>query len=297
MQYISVIKQVVLDSFYLNFKQVHRLFTHEDGIYYHIHKILGFIILGHFGYRIINIFRYGNLGFNDSNEILGWIILHALLHITSFQFIISNRRNKVYNIIWPEMRWHSLIFAYRSLLSILVIWLGNNGIISSIQTHIIRCLLVIMTMISADYVTNIYKGEPTMRENPYPSYVSKYFIQFHNLFYSISQVYATLNIIIRGYDEIFLTLVAIQTAPFCMTLVKKGLLRPLGWHVYYTLALGINYYYGRQHGYNDLISPKLIVLFFVMLRFRCNVNKYILWTIIMSIYTYQFMNTKSITSW
>jgi hypothetical protein len=155
-----------------------------------------------------------------------------------------------------------------------------------------------MTMVSADYVTNIYKNvstSTTMRDNPYPSYISEYFIQIHNLFYSISQVFATLNIINRGYDEVFLTLVAIQTAPFCMTLVKKGILKPLGWHVYYTLALSINYYYGRINEYDDIISPKLIVFIFAVLRFRCNVNKYILWTMIINLYTYNYIIKNGIT--
>lgn len=122
-----------------------------------------------------------------------------------------------------------------------------------------------------------------MRDNPYPEYIPKWTITLHNYFYSISQVFATMNILTcKDIDKIFLLLIPIQTAPFGMTLVKKGIIDQSGWHVYYTIALLINY---LSVPHTILIPNKLywiLSLIFSLLRFKYRVNKYILWSLIIS---------------
>jgi len=41
------------------------------------------------------------------------LALHCVcVYVTSFQFHVPDRRNLKYNVIWAEMRWYTLIFAY-----------------------------------------------------------------------------------------------------------------------------------------------------------------------------------------
>lgn len=272
--------------------QTKRLFTHEDGNFFHLHKLLGFLTLLNFTYRLSHWYAHGNLGLDSSYYTLFWIGIHTMLHITSFQFHISSRRNMVYNIIWPEMRWHSMIFAYRSLLVLLLGWLytSSNNLLIGDKIHLLRGPIVIGTMIFADMVTNHYKNDKTtMRGNPYPSYVSERFIKIHNLFYSTSQIFATMNMLFRGNDMVFLTLIPIQTAPFCMTLVKKGIIDQMSWHVLYTLAVLISYYYGACDGIH-VIMFKLLVFFIVFGRFYLKLNKYLLWSFPIAYQIYVVLN-------
>lgn len=273
----------------MNLRQIHRLSTHEDGRFAHAHKIFGFLALGHMMWRMYLLHATGNMGFKtrrdkeglDAWYDLAWIGVHAALHITSFQFILSNRRNKVYNIIWPEMRWHTMIFSYRSIITWLVLWLD-------VDSWPARVAIVFATIICADIVTWYYKhhgkveeSDSTMRGNPYPEWVPWWAIKAHNYFYSTSQVLATLNILnARDTEHIFSLLIAIQTAPFGMTLVKKGIIRQTGWHVFYTAALLYNYWVGWCNfgpGYLAQRFYWVSLVYFCTMRFGLGLNKYFLW--------------------
>ena len=105
--------------------QVHRLITHEDRHIMHIHKTLGVLVLGHIFYRMNLIIKLGDSGLAASPWTPLWLVIHALLHVSSFQFRLPSKRNRTYNIIWPEFRLHSMIFAYRSILSVLLMWMGG----------------------------------------------------------------------------------------------------------------------------------------------------------------------------
>ena len=141
-----------------------------------------------------------------------------------------------------------------------------------------------------------------MRSNPYPHYLPAACTRVHNLFYSSSQALATLNIVTCvNMDRVFAILLAVQTAPFCMTLVKKGVLTQAGWHLYYTLALLANYALvltpwvedpqGRIEGTGAFDScafcgrvPDALYLTlafaFPIARFGMGLNKYFLWSVV-----------------
>ena len=142
--------QTIKDSLYINPKQSHRLVTHEDSRFAHAHKIFGVLAIGHFLYRLYLWYQTGDMQFTPTPYTLGWIASHAALHITSFQFILPNRRNQVYNIIWPEMRLHSMFFAYRALLVMLVIYGEQTGIIPLHLDQWLRGAIVIMTMVAVE---------------------------------------------------------------------------------------------------------------------------------------------------
>jgi hypothetical protein len=259
--------------------QLHRLTTHED--YFNTHKICGVLVLGHFIYRLLLWYQndFNGIYMDYSQWTPFWIIIHLFLHITSFSFKLSSHRNRTYNIIWPEMRWHSMIFAYRSLLAMLVQWLGNKSYIDKIYVDIMKSLIILGTIILADVVTYYYKNDATtMRGNPYPKWVPSWYIPYHNLYYSISQIMATMNILF--YDDmgkLFLLLIPIQTAPLCMTLVKKGIIDQFGWHFYYTIALGINYIYGFINNNESVPHFYILTMIVIIGRLKYNLNKYYLW--------------------
>jgi hypothetical protein len=190
-----------------------------------------------------------------------------------------------------------MLFAYRSLVAMTIQWYANKGYLSNYIVDYSKGIIVLGTIFLADSVTQYYKSknllenkDSTMRGNPYPVGTPKWYINLHNLFYSISQVLATLNILChKDMGKLFIILLPIQTAPFCMTLVKKGIIDQTGWHVYYTLALLMNYVYGTLRDYPSIIPSKIywgMAIAFSVLRFGANVNKYLLWIPIVMVQMY-----------
>lgn len=266
-----------------------KLVTKEDSHYFHMHKILGSACMVNFLYRIY-LFASSiehDLGFNiGSNVYLYTMFVHTLLHVSSFQFILSPRRNPVYNIIWPEMRWHSLLFAYRSLI-IMFLFMFQYHLYTELFS-VARFITVMLTMYAADYVTSVLppsNNTTTMRGNPYPKDTAEYIIKYLNLFYSISQVFATLHMLFApSADYIYLTLIPIQTAPFGMTLQRKGIISQFGWHLFYTVAILSNYLYSAVHIYKPELMWMYMIIFSI-LRFRYKMNKYFLWSLIYLIHS------------
>jgi hypothetical protein len=285
-----------MDALTIRTGQFHRLVTHEDA--YHAHKTLGVLCALHFAYRTMLGFLHGTMFFAPTVATLALIAMHTALHATAFQFFISNRRNKVYNIIWPEMRWHTAAFAQRSLWTMLLVWLADRGAISSAASIAARPALVIGTMVVADVATMVHGSQSTtMRDNPYPSYVPARIVKWHNMFYAISQILATMNILVAtAMDRPFLSLLAIQTAPFGMTLVKKGVITQAGWHLWYTLALLLNYAYALVSIETGAISTAAYFATastVAVLRFRYRVNKYLLWTLASATVLFHFFSSDS----
>lgn len=277
-----------------NRKQIHRLSTHEDANFGHLHKVIGFVSLGHYGYRWWRWSQQGDMGFDNTWTTLAWILFHMSLHVTSFQFHLSAKRNRVYNVIWPEMRWHTMIFAYRSFVTMLALWLANGGGASLlhfdpdlVRPHLslIRPLIILATMVFADLATHYYgSAENTMRGNPYPAGTPSVVSGALNYFYSISQAAATLRLLgTSSVEGAFVVALPIQLAPFLMTLVKKGLITQGGWHFWYTASLLTGY----VHSILTVTAPPHLfdwermvayLMVFAFSRFVLRVNKYVIWT-------------------
>ena len=272
----------------VNLNQVHRLVTHEDARFGHVHKIIGFATLGHYAYRW---WRWtvddGDMGFRADWATLAWILLHASLHVSSFQFHLSTKRNRVYNIIWPEMRWHAMIFAYRSFVTMVAVWLAEAAPTMLVRSnmHLIRPAIVLGTMACADVATAHYGStEQTMRGNPYPEGTPAFVIQMLNCFYSLSQAGATLRILSTSdMGTAFTVALPIQLAPFLMTLVKKGLITQGGWHFWYAASLVSAYVYSsvspRGPSVMDVEHTIAYLAAFALARFVFRMNKYLIWTV------------------
>jgi hypothetical protein len=151
-------------------------------------------------------------------------------------------------------------------------------------------------MAAADAVTEWYGQDTTMRANPYPTGTSKEFILWHNRFYSASQFGATMAIMFRGADSAFLALLPIQTAPFLMTLVKKGILNQAEWHIWYTVALLTNWIHalvGRGNDANTVSTLTYMTIFFgaTIARLHYRVNKYAIWATVWGLKALKFDQT------
>jgi hypothetical protein len=217
------------------------------------------------------------------------IFFHALLSGTSFIFKLSSNRIRITPIIWPEGRLHSIIFAYRSIIIMYIFfiyWYTQYELL-----NYLRGIVVLLTIVCADNVTDYYKlylktldqNDSTMRKMPSPSYIPVIILNNLNIFYSISQIFATMNCIFAiDIDRIFIILLPIQIAMFLMTLAKKNIITSAGWHLWYSLALLTNYYiplYSNKFPYD--IYEKIIFfglsLYFIIFRLKYNYNKYYLW--------------------
>ena len=107
-----------------NIKQ--KLFTREDKPHrvFGVHKILGLGCLLHFVYRfavVATAFR-PDMGFTATWDTVVLLGMHALLSSSSLIFRIPRKRIVEGSRIWPEYRLHSIIFAYRSLACMALVW-------------------------------------------------------------------------------------------------------------------------------------------------------------------------------
>lgn len=267
-----------------NLRNTPKLITKEDP--FHIHKTLGLLTTTHFIYRayIAYVTPSHQMGFipRDPFTLLG-LLCHVALSGTSLVFHIPTNRVRGAPMIWPEFRLHSILFAYRALILLLIHWAHPPSLV------IARPVTVLTTLVTADFITNHYKkqgylknGQTTMRGMPFPEKTPSQVIAATNFFYSISQVYATMHMLFGTPDQLFATLFPIQFAAFWMTLVRKGILTTGQWHTYYALSLLSNYIYPFFLNIPNIYSIPLrtyhlFIVLFLLGRFYYGISKYFLW--------------------
>mmetsp|Transcript_23383 Transcript_23383/g.22524 ORF Transcript_23383/g.22524 Transcript_23383/m.22524 type:complete len:307 (+) Transcript_23383:260-1180(+) len=258
----------IIDDISIRQANVHKLLTKEDGRFGHIHKIIGSAALAHYIYRTYLVITTGSMQFDSSMTTLLCILLHAVLSISSFLFKIPNNRMKTSPMIYPEFRLHSIIFAYRSLIIMVLMWTSK------------RYDVMLPLYLS-------YKDQgTTMRANPMPAYISNINKDRLNMFYSICQILATSQVMFSYHlDEVFAVVFPIQIAALLMTMVRKSIITAGAWHYYYTLTLLSNFgvciccMWNPPATAGSFILPSS--LFIGILRFNIRgLNKYVLWGIV-----------------
>jgi hypothetical protein len=149
-----------------------------------------------------------------------------------------------------------------------------------------------ITMVAADTVTALHHSPyKTMRGMPYPQWMSEPQRRIVHFYYAVSQVFATCRVMFANpasamtlLTEHLLILFPIQLAPFLMTLNKKGIITCTAWHVWYGVALGLNYVYHThlllRYGISSEYQSLAVAVVFCYLRFRRGINKYVLWTLL-----------------
>jgi len=249
------------------------LITYQDGKFGHLHKTLGLVSVLHFALQFGRFFKFGTMYFDDRTWL--FLVFHFLLSWSSLIFHLPAIRSVHAPMIWPEFRAHSILFATRSLVAMAL----TMHEVSSPWT---RFANVLTTMALADLATMYYKvNVTTMRDMPFPDWVSQTTRDRVNLYYSVSQVLATgILLFSPSMERALFILFPIQIAAFLMTLVRKQIISPLSWHVLYAVSLGLNYLHSLLALDNLPIGFYLGCLLFCVMRFRYRWNKYFLWTLI-----------------
>lgn len=242
---------------------LNKLITNEDP--FHFHKSIGMFVLINFIFQTGYFFIYKEM-------ILNYYILapHFLLNISSLMFKVLSKRpvaKRMNMFIWEELRLHALVFSYRSLFCVIF--------------PKYKYVWVILTMIFADLISDIYgtKGISTVRGRHEKVGSRSLFKELSGMFFSISQYGGTL--ICSGCFQpflnkelVFLTLPAIQTSPFGMTLIRKNLMNKMHWSYIYSCELIIVYLAWFK------LYSNLNLFFYSSILFtlrKIGINKYIIW--------------------
>ena len=268
-------------------RNLYKLVTQEDA--FHFHKLVGVFVLVHYIYRFVSLLLTGSMGFekHSKEKLLFFFFMHLVLSWSSFIFHLPPRRNADKPMIWPELRLHNIIFATRSILDAVIHILGLGHIAP------LRVAIGFATMIAADLVSNHYRkleliDSTTMRGMPYPNLASAE--HYMKVYYGISQLFATAGVFCiakkwtTDVELAFSTLFAIQLSALLMTLVRKSILEPAGWHFFYALSLGISWVLAFLRYSEFAPFSTVFVRMFAkgmvayVIRFRLDVNKYLLWT-------------------
>jgi len=248
-----------------------KLFTKEDNL--HLHKFFGTISLVHFIYQFSSLVLFGKMNFNQNSLYL--LFIHALLSTTSLIFHISSHRNEKMPIIYPELRLHSIIFAYRSIICFYL---------SYYEMHFIyKMATCFATMIAADIVTHYTKKGTTIRNMPYSEHMTEKDRKKIIYHYSRSQVGATM-LMLGNETTAFVPLLPIQIAAFLMTLVRKNIIKGHMFHVVYAIAIWLNAFSYLSKDVGWMVLHFIGNNIFSYLRFERSANKYIAWGFVFTIY-------------
>jgi len=303
----KVSMSAMIDEISMKPANFHKMITKEDGHFGHVHKIIGITALAHYIYRAYLLVTTGSMQFDSSIATLYCIMLHALLSGSSFIFKIPNSRVRSAPMIYPEFRLHSIIFAYRSLIIMVLMWISKRYDITF--PLYLRGVVILLTMFAADTVTNSFKDQgTTMRANPMPSYLSTINKGRLNMFYSICQIVGT-SLIMFSYhlDEVFAVVFPIQMGALLMTMVRKSIITTGASHLYYTVILLSNFGVGYIliQSFDPIANPRAVLGGFVMpaslfigvLRFNVRgLNKYVLWGIVCLAHLYAMLVLNRYTS-
>lgn len=259
-----------MSSFYIK-----KLNTNED--YFNIHKLLGGIVLINYIYRFGLLFIKNDMNL-ENNIGIGLLGIHGLLSLTSLIFKLSNKRNKILPIIYPEFRLHNILFAFRSILCCLSFYFTSN----KLNAKIINYFICFYVMFTADIITYIYKSSEnntTMRSMPtnikYDENKKNKIKELH----SSLQLYATYYMI-GNINTSFSPMFAIQIASLLMTLVKKNIIKIMWWHYLYTISLWFNMFLILTYMPSFIFTMNIGCYFIYYWRFKFNYSKYIGWLIV-----------------
>jgi hypothetical protein len=263
------------------------LFTKED--YLHHHKTLGILCLLSFILRFVNFFNQDMAFQAYPHFTIPTIVLHTLLSVSSFQFKIPIRRIRDGGRIWPQYRWHSLIFSLRSLLLLALYY--YEDLYQLKQPLYYMNYIVLLCIMGAAELVNTLVGEEqrsnTVREIDGSGY-AKFF--FSAMQYN---AWAVFLIGIRCYSIPFYALFTIQITPFIGTLRRKMIFTSNFWgaFVYGAMLVGgfsvQTYYYHTVGGETFHLFGRSIGFFAALLRFTAILpkslsflqNKFVIWTL------------------
>ena len=200
-------------------REVYRkLFTIEDK--YNFHKTLGVSCLISYLYRFSQV-GPTDMGFGTTPGTLISLCLHTSLSVSSLIFRIPHARIKSGYRIWPEYRIHSIVFACRSLSSMLLTWLEMK--LGREPNYLFNFAIVLLTITAAD-LGSISQGKigTPGRSSTIQDLDAGPATRF---FFSAMQFHATMGVMlgVRRYSTQFIYVWIIQFNAFLMTVRRKNL--------------------------------------------------------------------------
>lgn len=278
------------DTALLCMRNIPKLISKEGGEHFHVHRYLGLLTLMSYSYRIFLRYRTGD-PFNSnaaSPKVIATVALHMALSWTSLLFRIPKRRHRSLPMIYPEFRWHSILFACRSFVA--MIWVivcieldvGTNNWVSKGG----RIAIVWSTLVAADMISNHYKkiallsgDDSAMRGMPFPKEWSVSTQTMFTACYSSLQFMATAAVLVNSNQYTLLVITfPVQFAAFLMTCVRKGIITSKGWHIYYSLSFLVAL--SSISHWRGWIKNFLFGFVLYSVRRYGHVNKYLLWLIV-----------------
>jgi len=267
-----------------------QLFTSHDK--YHIHKILGFGCLFNYFLRIYWLIADGNMYlYADymSSQIIP--VVNLTLSLSSFIFHVPQTRLNSKIIIWKELQLHNIIFTSRSsiIMAYSLICINYNINRNSeyyYLYHLGKFLLIISHHLFADYITAKYNNndKTTTRDINWEKIEDNVKIILKK-YYAICQIFAINALLLTDNDKFgsgiiessFLIMFPIQLSTFLMTLVRKGIISNISWHIFYALSLLSPFLITINNGKNEVDVAKIyLTVLYVVFRLQFNMNKYYL---------------------
>lgn len=196
-----------------------KLFTSEDK--FNAHKTLGIACLGSYIIRFVQV-GPSDMAFGATNTTLAVLAMHFLLSVSSLVFKIPHARIKSGYRIWPEYRIHSIVFACRSLTTMLLTWVElRHGLEPNYK---LNAAIVLCTIAAADLGSEFVGGPvgSSGRSNSIRDLEAGPATRF---FFSAMQFHATMGCLfgLRRFSTQFIYVWIIQLNAFLMTIRRKNL--------------------------------------------------------------------------
>uniref|UniRef100_A0A7S2VF68 Uncharacterized protein n=1 Tax=Entomoneis paludosa TaxID=265537 RepID=A0A7S2VF68_9STRA len=198
-----------------------KLITSQDGMYFH--KILAVLCLLSYSWRLMFMVlsNSSDMGFATyPSWTIPTILLHGALNVSSLQFDIPRQRIATGYRIWPEYRWHSLIFTGRALAIMLLYHLEQIHQLPPMP--VCNILIVLMAAGLADVASwsvGAKYHSKSIRELAVPAWVK--------FFFSTMQFFGTIGLLLgfprRRFTIPFWHVIVVQGNAFLMTVRRKNL--------------------------------------------------------------------------
>ncbi|CAJ1361224.1 unnamed protein product [Effrenium voratum] len=267
-----------------------RIFTKEDPI--NAHKVLGFTVLSMYLYRIFvwvcQTESPGSdyAGFRPDFWALASILTVEGLQLSSFIFTVPKNRPLSGPMIWQEWRAHNLIFVTRLTICFLGAWVvhrigSSHGWPAWVQMNVNQ-LSVFAQMRLADLATAWLRDdthETLVSTMPYWEHCPKWVESMFRTWYSLSQIYTTLVIMMAGpgMDLYFVMILPYQLYSVLMTFVRKGIISSRTCHVTYFWSLWQSWICGFMLRSARMFFQLQAINIAVYCTRVYGLNKYVLW--------------------
>jgi len=274
---------------------IRKLVTHEDP--YQLHKCLGLFCLLNYSYRFaLMLFGDPTAGFGSSRskhglaafEAVLCLIPHAMLSLSSLIFRrVPKERIVGRPVIWREFRAHNIIFATRSVVCSVVAWLSlyhNHAPAWRTMALYVSGSTCLVSNVAASWATKSLRHddmESTTATMPYWEGCSDQTEKVFKHFYALAQFGATVGCMMTSNPAWPLAiLLPIQGASFLMTLVRKGIISTMSYHMAYAFSLLLVFAVGVRQLF-WMWSLDLVGLFVVAIMAyqgrRWGANKFLIW--------------------